>query len=779
MKNIICAILLAVITFSMSAQSKRLTENEQRQLVSSLNYLQYSIAKIKNADNKAVADEEYYSVINELKIEAIGDGILNYEFSNFLDNCSGLKLKQNEKDFLRQINEKAEKKAYLNAFSNLGAVFIPGHSPQQLVSTLIYTSVANSFSVANAKNKLNTQLEKDMFYLDQDIMELIYNMQSTLFLTSAKLLDGSIASGRINEDSMNMFVKAISLKTPQERINALSEPQLLQNFSMFPPLWFELGKAYQEIKNYESALSCYEKFEDLKKHDIVIKDKNYVNLIQNRIQILLGDDITKADWNARRYKRQILNNLKLMSENYLDSEAGEKNAYMAKIYYLIGEYDQCLSCLNYIINSKTIYPELIEDAIALKMLISSSFSSDKKEVYQAAYNYSKILFGHDSQYVMELFAQEDTNLWDNVVNIWNKAKNLISKEDADVNDIIDNEHLCFTMPNAIINNFDLDISIDNIYFAPILLELEDNSTTLAYLNYEIDDIDNTKTLVLHCSPKGNMKETIAEFSITPIDEDVYQAATKAFNRIGSDIVAHNAEKAVLFGKTIVEYDYEVDNEAKLNEKIRKEKEKWGKENNKTRKEIESEITKEYAGKLAPDMLYLQERFKVVEQEYYSNKKSVLYAPSIVRYGNDHFLVGIRSIYDSNTDKEYFFDANGDVYYKDKVQFHIAAKEFPEYYEMAAGGDVTSMVNIGIAYFEGYGVKRNPAEAVRWLLKAYSQIEQSKSDIIFDKMTIAQGCKILGTCYSEGIGVQKNETIATEWFKKAQSYGFDIEKKYLD
>ena len=110
MKNIICAILLAVITFSMSAQSKRLTENEQRQLVSSLNYLQYSIAKIKNADNKAVADEEYYSVINELKIEAIGDGILNYEFSNFLDNCSGLKLKQNEKDFLRQINEKAEKK---------------------------------------------------------------------------------------------------------------------------------------------------------------------------------------------------------------------------------------------------------------------------------------------------------------------------------------------------------------------------------------------------------------------------------------------------------------------------------------------------------------------------------------------------------------------------------------------------------------------------------------------------------------------------------------------
>ena len=41
MKNIICAILLAVITFSMSAQSKRLTENEQRQLVSSLNYLNY------------------------------------------------------------------------------------------------------------------------------------------------------------------------------------------------------------------------------------------------------------------------------------------------------------------------------------------------------------------------------------------------------------------------------------------------------------------------------------------------------------------------------------------------------------------------------------------------------------------------------------------------------------------------------------------------------------------------------------------------------------------
>lgn len=778
MKRTLCIIILAFISFSMFAQSKKLTEDEQHQLVSSLNYLQYSIAKIKSADSKAVADEEYYSVINELKIEAIGDGALNYEFSNFLDNCSGLKLKQNEKDFLRQINDKTERKAYLNAFSNFGTVFIPGLSSQQLVSTLIYTSVANSFAVANAKNQLNTQLERDMFYLNQDIMELIYNMQSTLFLTSAKLLDGSIASGRINEDSMNMFVKATSLKTPEERINALSEPQLMQNFNMFPPLWFELGKAYQEVKNYESALSCYEKFEELKQNDIVIKDKNYVNLIQNRIQILLGDDITKVDRNARRNKQVILNDLLVMSENYLDSEAGEKNTYLAKIYYLIGEYDQSLACLDYIVNSKNMYPELIEDAIALKKLILSSFANDKGKVYQAAYNYSKILFGHDSQYAAELFPQEETSLWSDVANIWDKAKKLISKEDASKkNGIIDNEHLCLTMPNAIIDNFDLDISIDDIYYAPVSLELEDKSATLAFLNYEIDDIDDTKTLVLHCFPKRRLKETIAEFIITPIDEDIYQAAAKAFNRIGSDIVAHNAEKAVSFGRTIVNYDYEIDDEAKLNERIRKEKEKWGKDNNKTRQEIESEITKEYAGKLAPDMQYLQERFRTVEREYYSNKESVLYAPSIVRYGDHYFLVGIRSIYDSNTDKKYFFDANGDLYYKDEVQFHLAAKEFPEYYEKATGGDVTSMVNIGIAYFEGYGVERNPAEAVRWLIKANSLIEQS--DIVYDKMTIAQGCKILGACYSEGLGVQKNETTATEWFKKAQDYGFDIEKKYLD
>lgn len=779
MKRTLCIIILAFISFSMFAQSKKLTEDEQHQLVSSLNYLQYSIAKIKSADNKAVADEEYYSVINELKIEAIGDGALNYEFSDFLYNCSGLKLKQNEKDFLKQLNEKAQKKAYLSAFSNFGAIFVPGQTPIQLVSSLIYTSVANTFAVANAKNQLSTQLERDMFYLDQDIMEMIYDMQSTLFLTSAKLLDGTISAGRINEDSMNMFVKATSLKTPEERINALSESQLQKNFDMFPPLWYELGEAYQEVKNYEAALSCYEKFETLKQNDIVIKDKNYVNLIKNRIQILLGDDITKVDRNARRNKQQILNDLQLMSKNCLDSEVGEKNAYLAKIYYLIGEYDQSLACLEYIINSKTMYPELIEDAVALKILILSSLDNDEGEVYQAAYNYSKILFGHDSQFAESMFGQNEANIWDGVVNLWNKAKDFVTKGETDENtDFMDDKHLCFAVPNTMVDNFDLDISIDQIFFIPTFVELEDKYAKLAYINYEIENISDGHTLVIHSSPKKRrMKESMAEFSITPIDEAAYEAATKAYRRIGSDIVAHNAEKAVLFGQTIVGYDYEVDDEVELNEKIRKKMEKWGKENNMTKQEIESEITKEYAGKLAPDMQYLQERLKAVEHEYYSRKENVLYAPSIVKYGDEYFLVGIKSIYDSNSNKECFFDANGNLYYKDEVQFKIAAKDFPEYYKKAVGGDVTSMVNIGIAYFEGYGVDRDPSEAVRWLLKANSQIE--RSEIVFDKMVIAQGYKILGTCYSEGIGVRKNEMNATEWFKKAQSYGFDIEKKYLE
>ena len=130
-------------------------------------------------------------------------------------------------------------------------------------------------------------------------------------------------------------MNSIKLTSAKERKNSLCEPQLQANMSMFPPYWYELGNAYQELGDFENAMLSYNKFEELKQNDIVAKDNNYVNLIKNKIQILLGTNPNEVTAKALSNKEEILRDLEILKLNYLDSDAGEKNAYLAKIYYLI------------------------------------------------------------------------------------------------------------------------------------------------------------------------------------------------------------------------------------------------------------------------------------------------------------------------------------------------------------------------------------------------------------------------------------------------------------
>ena len=58
----VCILVALLVTGDLSAES--LTSAQQKQLVANLNYLQYSMARIKMSDNKAIAEDIYYSIIN-------------------------------------------------------------------------------------------------------------------------------------------------------------------------------------------------------------------------------------------------------------------------------------------------------------------------------------------------------------------------------------------------------------------------------------------------------------------------------------------------------------------------------------------------------------------------------------------------------------------------------------------------------------------------------------------------------------------------------------------
>ena len=728
------------------------------------------------SENKAIAEDIYYSIINELKIEAISDRELNFEYGEFLAKCANLKLTQNEKDFIKQLNDKAQKNAYLSAFSNLGSVFVPGQSPQQMVASLVYTSVANAFAVANAKNHLHTQLEKDMFNLDQQIMKDIFDMQTSLFTTSAKLLGNFSSYGLITENSMNIFMKAIKLESVSERKNALSEPQLQNSLSIFPPYWFELGNAYYELGDTDNAVKAYNQFVNIKQNDIVLKDKNYVNLIKSRIQILLGSDPTIVLANAQLHKDEIEKYIDILKANYLDSEAGEKNAYLAKIYYLIGCPEESLKCLDYIINAKTTYPDLIEEAVTLKLLINSSNNNTTASLYQNAFNFSHVEFGDINVDYSKLPVKK--SWWRRMfIAIANFFKNLFSNSDTnDASDDvqINSDDFCIKIPKALINNYTINFTIDDVLYTPKYFNC-DKFSSLCFINYDYDDIDEESSVLMHCKSKLSRHDVIVKYRIQPIKTKIVKTAEKAYKRIGSDIIAHNAQTAVEFGQLVLDYDYEIEDEEEINEDIREEIEDEGKKNHWTKEEIDSKVTKELSLKLAPDIKFLQERSFATEKAHYANKEN-LYSPSLVTYDDDYYIIGIESIYDSKTNKIYIINSSGDIDFKKEDGKKNIIKDIANLKKVAIGGDINSMVSLGIAYIEGFNTEKDPKEGIIWLLTA---IDSDKRLIENSKMSVAQAYKYLGQCYWEGEGVVKDKDQARKYFRKSKEYGYDIDEEYLE
>jgi len=117
------------------------------------------------------------------------------------------------------------------------------------------------------------------------------------------------------------------------------------------------------------------------------------------------------------------------------------------------------------------------------------------------------------------------------------------------------------------------------------------------------------------------------------------------------------------------------------------------------------------------------------------------------------------------------------------------EELKQLREMAEQGDAKSQCLLGIVYFQGGGVPKNYAEAVRWFRLAAEQgCASAQFNIGYmysrgygvprDKSEAAKWCSMaaeqgdsfaqreLGFMYDEGRGVPQDETEAIKWFSKS-------------
>lgn len=181
--------------------------------------------------------------------------------------------------------------------------------------------------------------------------------------------------------------------------------------------------------------------------------------------------------------------------------------------------------------------------------------------------------------------------------------------------------------------------------------------------------------------------------------------------------------------------------------------------------------------MSPDINFLQERLKKVKENFYK-QKNVLYSPSVIWYDNEPYLVGIYSISESKTGKRILYSANGEFQMvSGKSQKPVMPDVAVDYYVSAIQGNLKAIVDLGIAYYEGYGMKPDYKEAVKWFLKAANLKKNNITNE--EKVSLAKSYKYLGKCYYYGFGVKKDLSASHIWFQKAKDNGIYVEEKYLD
>lgn len=702
----IITVTILFLSFSVFAddisdyKTNQITDKQQQQLISNLNYIQYAIAKIKATDNKAIAEDEYYSVINQIKIETINNSELINLYENFLNGCVALKLNQNEKEFITSIYKRRLKDAYKSAFTSAGSIFVGGvrgFTPTDMAInlgiSLAYTTLANVTTVMNTKSQLQTDMQKAYFYLDQDMLQSLYDMQTTLFLRSSELLskNKNKIDGRINEDSMKTFINIINnTENPSIIIGRLKEKKIVENFSVFPPFWYYLGSAYQNIGDYKNAEYCYDKFEELKKGDVVEKDSLYVNLARNRIAILLKDE-NKINQSTINLINHYLN---IIDENTLDSASFEKNFYFANVYYSIKEYYKALKCIDHIISSGKDASEFLEVSVQLKLLILTEINSSEIYTVRGILKNS-IVFGNrtdnyttfkNDNVLNDLFKSKNRNIFEKAISYskdkTQDIKNIFIKDNSTINLHTENFVIDKTKLNCI-SNKDMNIDdkfsflISKDYYKSItnfefILDNQSKSLSvyefknelkvdcyLVFVDINLNNIKNNFDFVIKYKDI-NKREITLNIELCFLPNDFFALIDKAYNRIGQDAPYDNIILLTKIYEKLKNYKYTIEDISKEYQKILKE----AKEGGGQKAEIEYRVQYQYSEKIKIDIDYIKEFIKKAEYDYYYGDNNSSLFSELANYYNYSIFYDVKNII---IGKDYFtISPTGDIKKQDRT-----------------------------------------------------------------------------------------------------------------
>jgi hypothetical protein len=310
-----------------------------------LNYCRESLYKIIEFNDRAVLDEEYSKLINNIDITRIQDDEAAKLIESLLRELNALKLNDVEKQALAEAYNRGIQSSVLSAFArakypkNVDELADVVGTPAAIACQAI---VALASGIANYKRETarkQGELAERVMELKADELNRLTVLRTQFFDTEYTLYKRYNLPDRLNlkEVQMAQYIKVLADEDSERRFERLE--RLKGDFDAFPPFWYQLGKTAQELGREDPARECYAHFERIYPH-VFREDLDYVMLCMHRI--LLGESEEDVE-----SVRRDLNTIEQNTKYYYK---WENILFAALMYYQLGDLENARRLIRTSIN---------------------------------------------------------------------------------------------------------------------------------------------------------------------------------------------------------------------------------------------------------------------------------------------------------------------------------------------------------------------------------------------------------------------------------------------
>ena len=339
--------ILAGLIFAVALPSVAMSEPayDPQHTMLALNMAVVSVHRILSAEDRIILDAEYQNIINNLSIGNIrSDPEITELYKKLLDVSQGKKLRQEEADELRrQYNSQSGNriKSALSEMAENSRKMLTGETGISSFFTgfgrLSGACLASYFKHQNVGESLN--LDAELYRLKAEDMADFNELQKQLLSSSWNLLNKYHLPDeyRLVQTALDDFYRAV--EAPDSASRRLRMLKALEDdFRVYPPYWFYRARTAQEVKDYDEAEHCFERFGEVWR-PVLRKDPYKLEAVKYRINTLLKDGLPEDD----KKRNEILELSGTMRDNTM-REDWENNLFAAALYYSLGEKDTAMKC---------------------------------------------------------------------------------------------------------------------------------------------------------------------------------------------------------------------------------------------------------------------------------------------------------------------------------------------------------------------------------------------------------------------------------------------------